>query len=462
MTAGMTFASDAPLPSIDDSPLAIEGRTLLNGSVIIGGSKHSILHILGALWLLSGRITLRNVPNIWDVQCMLEIYRTLGMAYRFEGGVLHLHIDPAAFSYTEQGLELACNIRSSILLLGSLLAKTRHVKFPLPTGDRIGNRPFAEFFAVLEYFGISYSMRDGWIEAWYDKPFTGDKSINLFSQGNNRTALAIILAAANRGQTTLLNPLPQPEILELCSFISIFICPVDIEYFQDGSLKIVVNGRGEIPAPCEGSYTVGPDKCELGFWIAAAAITHGRVECRVLSPSFTPISLGPLAGITVSLLEEFGIALSVQNSHSFIVDGERTVLKPVRLIVPHNKELTTGLCIDVCPQFIPLMTFAQGCSVYRDGKYGCHRVLAFLSELRKLGLVAAFRGELLEVQGGNELHGAQVIARDIRGGATLLIAALAACGTSLLDGVFHINRGYEGMYEKLGKLGASVERRCVK
>lgn len=444
---------------LDNSPLVVDGQKPLVGTVEVSGSKHSILHILGALWLLDGSLTINNVPDIWDVRYLMEIYKSLGMMYRFDSGSLTVNLNSSSFSYTEEEFPMASKFRSSILLLASLLVRNRYVKFPAPGGDRIGNRPFAEFFAVLEHFGVSYSMSDGFIEAKYDKPFSGDRTVNLYSQGNNRTALAIILAAANNGRTILVNPLPQPEIIELCAFINSFICQVEVEYFQNGAIKITVDGIGAVPVGCRGSYSVGPDKCELGFWIAATAITKGYVECKATSPVFSQDRLGPLAGIKTALLDEMGIPIEVKSQQSFAIDGRQSDYKPVNLVVPHNRELTTGLCIDVCPQFIPLMALTKGKSFYRDAKYGHSRVTMFLQELRRFGIVANLQGDTLEIHGENELHGTQVEGKDIRGMATLLIAALVAGGQSIVDGVFHLNRGYSGLPAKLKQLGAMIERK---
>lgn len=443
----------------DDAPIVIDGSIPLTGQVDVNGSKHSILHILGALWLLDGNLVIRNTPNIWDVRYFLEIYGSLGMKCNLSSEGLKLAVSSSSFVYTQEKMGLASKIRSSILLLASLLVRNGYVKFPAPTGDRISNRPFAEFFAVLEHFGISYSMQNGFIEARLKNTLVGDRVIDLYSHGNNRTALAIILAAANSGRTILVNPLPQPEIIELCAFLDSFVCPVNVEFYLNGAIKIVVESEGKIPVNCGGSFSVGPDKCELGFWIAAAVMTYGSIECQLQSPVFSEKSLGPLAGIRRSLLDGFGIETSVISTSRFKVDGQRSNLKPVNLIVPHNKELTTGLSIDVCPQFIPLMTLAPGKSQYRDCKYGGSRVTIFLNELRKLGMVVSLRGNTLEVQGRNELHGASITGGDIRGAASLLIASLGAKGQSELDGMFHMNRGYHDIVTKLQHLGANIRRK---
>lgn len=443
----------------DNTSIVIDGGVPLIGQVDVSGSKHSILHILGALWLLDGDLVIRNVPDIWDVRYFLEIYQSLGMKCDSSNEGLRLSISSSSFVYTEEKMALASKIRSSILLLASLLVRNGHVKFPAPTGDRIGNRPFAEFFAVLEHFGISYSMQDGFIEARIRDRLVGDRVIDLYSHGNNRTALAIILAAANSGRTILVNPLPQPEIIELCTFLDSFVCPVEVEFYPNGAIRITIESEGKTPVIHGGSFSVGPDKCELGFWIAAAVITGGSIECQLQSPALSEESIGPLAGIRGALLDGLGIETSLISARSFSIDGRRSKLKPVNLIVPHNKELTTGLSIDVCPQFIPLMTLTSGKSQYRDCKYGGSRVIIFLKELRKLGMVVSLHGNTLDIQGRNELHGAKVTGGDIRGAASLLIASLGATGQSELDGMFHINRGYHDIVTKLQHLGASIWRK---
>lgn len=445
-------------PDLDNSPLLVPGRTLLSGSVLVSGSKHSILHILGALWLIEGEIKLCNVPDIWDVRHFLTMYYSMGMECSFNGDDLIVKI-PSSFEYDQDYLVLAAQLRSSILLLGSLLVRNGHVRFPTPTGDQIGSRPFAEFFTVLEQFNIYYSMGDGYIEASCNNKLQGDRVIDLHTHGNNRTALAIILAAANQGRTILINPLPQPEIIELCSFVDSLICPVRIDHFPDGAIRIMVDGQGRVPIKRNGSFTIGPDKCELGFWIATAGVTSSEIECRVLSPVFSDNHLGPLAGLRQSLLDRLGIHIDVKSPNVFVVEGIRTDPKSVNLEVPHNKELITGLSIDVCPQFIPLMTMASGRSYYRDCKYGGSRVAALVNHLRELGMVVSLQGDTLEIHGENKLRGNNVRGEDIRGAATLLIAVLGAEGISSLDGVYHLNRGYCNIVQKLNHLGAAINRR---
>ncbi|HGE69329.1 TPA: hypothetical protein ENX78_00745 [Candidatus Poribacteria bacterium] len=447
------------LQAPDDTPIVINGSIPLVGQVDVSGSKHSILHILGTLWLLDGDFVIRNTPNIWDVRYLLEIYKSLGIKFALTSEELKVSISSSSFRYSEEKMELASKIRSSILLLASLLVRNKYVKFPAPTGDRIGNRPFAEFFAVLEHFGIFYSMQDGFIEARLKNPLVGNRVIDLYSHGNNRTALTIILAAANSGRTIIVNPLPQPEIIELCAFLDSFVCPVNVEFYPSGAIKIIIESEGKIPINSGGSFSVGPDKCELGFWIASAVITGGLIECHLQSPILSEKSLGPLSGIRHSLLDGFGVETSVITTSRFRIDGQRSKLKPINLIVPHNKELTTGLSIDVCPQFIPLMTLASGKSQYRDCKYGASRVTTFLTELRKLGMIISLHGNTLEIQGRNDLYGARVTGTDIRGAASLLIASLGAKGQSELDGMFYINRGYHDIVRKLNYLGANIRRK---
>lgn len=440
-----------------DAPIAIEGNIPLKGHVNIGGSKHSSLHILGALWLFKGTLVLKNIPNIWDVRYMLEMYESLGMNYSLMPNELQLKIPPN-IEYTEEKMYLASRIRSSILLLGSLLARNGYVKLPAPTGDQIGLRPFAEFFTVLEYFGISYSMKKGFIEASINEKLEGDRTIDLRSHGNNRTALTVILSAANKGKTVIINPLPQPEIIELCTFIDSFICPVRVERLPGGSIKIVVKSHGMLPVEKSGeSFSVGIDKCELAFWISAAAITQGTIRCQAQSPVFKKDCLGPLAGINKNLLKPFGISVSTINPNNVLINGRKTTLNPINLIVRHNEGLTTGMALDVCPQFIPLMTVPQGKSLYRDCKYGKSRISPFLEEIRKLGMVASLNDDILEVQGGNDLQGAVVKGKDIRGAALLLIASLGAKQQSIVSGTYHLNRGYDNLLQKLKNVGAQIQ-----
>lgn len=264
--------NDCKISSPNNSSIIVHGGVPLCGEVDISGSKHSILHILGALWLLNGEFVVRNVPNIWDVRYFLDIYKSFGMDYILTEQELRLVINPDIFKYSETKMELASKIRSSILLLGSTLVRSKYVKFLAPTGDRIDNRPFAEFFAVLEQFGISYARENGFIEATIKKPLRGDRTIDLYSHGNNRTALAIILAGSNIGKTILLNPLPQPEILELCAFMDKFVCPVEVTFRSNDVLQITIDGSITERKYNDNLFIIGPDKCEMGFRVRGGYI----------------------------------------------------------------------------------------------------------------------------------------------------------------------------------------------
>jgi len=423
----------------------------------IAGSKHAALHILGALWLVDGSMVLRNVPRISDVKNMVQIYRALGMSCSFVGRDLNVNIVPSRFRYDENALAIASRLRSSILLLGGLLVRSQHVRFPIPKGDPIGERPIDEFLEVLDFFGIAHAEDRHFITATINKTLEGNRTIDLKCSGNNRSALAIILAAANDGKTTLLNPLPQPEILELCSFLNDFVCPVCVEWKSARYFSITVKGRrGSGGVPVGSSYAIGPDKCEMGFWIVAASVTRGRIVCKVPTRCLFVDALGPLSGVVGSLLEPLGISLDVTGEDTFVVDGYRFDPRPMNLVVPTDDELVSGLAIDVCPQFIPVLALAHGASSYTDRKYGRARILPFFDGLQALGVVGKLCEETLNIRGHSILRGAIVRGHDIRGAATLLLASLAADGMTLLDGALHLGRGYDRLCGKLRELNAEI------
>lgn len=440
----------------NDRSIVLNGARPLSGVINLSGSKHTILHILGTLWLLGRNVVIKNVPNIWDVKYFLDIYQSLGLKYTFALDELRIDIKSSKFNYTESAFNLATKFRSSLLLLASLLAKNGYVKFPVPGGDKIGERSLDNCFKVLDGFGISHVIIDGMIEAKVLEPLQGDRVINLGLRGNNRAALAIILAAASQGQTTIINPLPNPEIIDLCYFIDNFICAVDIVHSIGGIDKIIVDGRKKMGNNFDGTYTLAPDKCEMGFWMAVAAGTKSQIECVHNYPIFFEDSLGPLTHINQTLLKSMGIFIKIRNPYRFIIDGQLSIPHPTNLIVPANGELAAGLSLDVCPQFIPFLSGAYDKSIYCDTKYKSGRVLPFLDGLKSFGVKTNLFGELLEFGGTTNLCGAEVECHDIRGAAVLLITALSANGESKINNLFHLNRGYSNLLYKLQTLSVKI------
>ena len=434
----------------------IHGGRPLGGRASIGGSKHSILHILGSILLLNHPIVIHNVPCIRDVLAMLKIYKGMGMKYDLTNDVLSVGSCIEDYTYHEISTSTAPELRSSILLLGSALLANGYVRFPLPQGDPIGVRPHREFTEILDAFSIPNTLTSTHIEASVGGGLHGDRTIDLANWGNNRTALAIILAAGNVGKTTILRPLPQPEILDLCSFLNRFVSRVTISCREVG-LEIEILGYGTSRRDGERQFRIPPDKCEMGFWIAAATMTRGVIECDVGLSCLTIDCLGPLAGIQSSLLNSIGITAEVTSPSTFLIDARRLKLKPHDLIVPYDAELTTGLAIDVCLQFIPILAVASGRSTYVDLKYGRCRLLPFLDGLRELGIESHIKGDTLILSGSAKLRPSVVRGVDIRGAATLLITALGAGGTSLLSGVEHVERGYSNMKEKLLSLSGRID-----
>lgn len=412
----------------------IKGRAKLQGKVAISGSKNSGLPLLAASLLTDEPVVLTNVPQLNDIRFMLQLLEFLGCETTFEQNqtrvrALKIHGNP---SY-----ELVKQMRASICLLGPLIARLGHAEIPLPGGCVIGQRPIDLHLRGLQKLGCDIRIQNGVVCA----SATHLRGTNIFlggRQGSTVTGTANILCAATRakGITTIQSAACEPEIIDLCHLLLAMGAKIE----GIGSPTLIIEGVDSLHGA---SHRLIPDRIEYGTFFMLALMTRSAIQLPPLDPC--------LSGALLYILEQSG-ARWEENADGILVRGDRSSLNPV--------ELTTlpfpGFSTDLQAQMCALMTQVEGVSVITERIYPSR--FMHISELGRMGADILLEGSSAIIKGATTLSGAPIMASDLRAGASLYMAGLAAEGETIVQRVYHVDRGYEKLDEKLCQLGAEIER----
>ena len=413
------------------SVLRIEGSYSLDGIIKIQGSKNGVLPVMAASLLHNGTTVLEHVPKIQDVFCMLGILNALGADCRMEEN--RLVISAASLSGARIPEILAGQMRSSVMLLGPLLARLGHVETSLPGGCRIGRRPVDLHFLGLTALGATVENQNGMIRAVC--PFGGlsGARIHLPYPSVGATENILMAAAGARGETVLTGAAREPEIEILCGFLR----AMGVRVEGEGTSVIKIRGTSAFEDTC---FFIPGDRIVAGTYLGAVLCAGGRVflEQAPAGHMERTIETARQMGATVETLEE-GIRVSMHGRPH-----------PIRLETGPYPEFPT----DMQSVMMAAASIADGTSRIRENVFENRFCVA--KELQKLGAHIIIENKLAVVDGVNALKGARVAAEDLRGGAALAVAALAADGTSFLDGYEHISRGYEDIRSDLAGAGARV------
>ena len=414
--------------------IVVEGGTPLRGDVRTSGSKNAALPILAAVLLNEQPVGLANVPELKDVAIVSDVLRSLGCTVSAGNGDGMVQVDAGKITSTAPPYELVNQMRASFLVLGPLLARFGEAAVPLPGGCAIGARPVGEHLAALETLGAEITQEAGCIVARAKRLKGTEVYLNIVSVG--ATENTVMAAALADGTTTIYNAAEEPEVVDLCDFLT--RCGVQIE--GTGSSTITVHGQRRISAAVD--YNVIPDRIEAGTYLLAIVGTGGSGAVNGVVPDHLEPLLLKLreCGVHVETAKD---SLHVENGHG---------LKPTRLrTAPYP-----GFPTDLQPQFTTVLTGAEGVSTVQETIF--EKRLAHVPELRRMGA-------RIEIQSGNtaiiegtpgKLTGVPVEAYDLRCSAALVIAGLIARGETRIDGLKHVVRGYERMPEKFAALGGKV------
>ena len=409
----------------------IEGPCTLEGSVRIGGAKNAVLPLLAATLLTPGRSRIRNVPQLRDSRTMGKVLETLGAKVEFEGH--EMVVDTTDARGVEAPYDLVKTMRASIYVLGPTLARHGEAKVSLPGGCAWGPRPVDLHLMGMEKLGATIELEGGYILARAERLRGAEISFEVSSVG--ATANVLMAAVRAEGRTVLDNAAREPEVTQLAQALVASGARID----GIGTTRLEVEGVEHLE-PLD--VAVIPDRIEAGTFLAAAALLRSRITVE-------GVRTDHLAS-TIRVLEATGAR--------FEIDDDRVVADGTEAHQPINAITRPfpGFPTDMQAQTMAVACRSDGISVITDTIYPDR--FTHVAELRRLGADIRLDGNAAVVRGVRALKGAPVMATDLRASAALILAGLAAEGTTLLDRVYHIDRGYERIEEKLGTLGARIER----
>ena len=411
--------------------LRISGGVPLEGEVPISGAKNAALPIMAATLLAPGVHRLRNVPRLRDTQTFVRVLELLGAKVSFEGNLLT--IDTHAVKSVEAPYELVKTMRASIYVLGPLLARFGQARVSLPGGCAWGPRPVNLHLAGLQAMGAKLEIEHGYIVGRDVRLRGATVSFDVVSVG--ATAQLMMGAVLAQGTTVLENVAIEPDVTALGEVL--LACGARIEGL--GSRRLTIHGVNAL-RPIDA--TIIPDRIEAATFAAAAAMTRGRVRLLGVVPEHLEAALHKL--------EEAGCGVE-RGADTVAVSGPPRP-KAVNVVT----QPFPGFPTDMQAQMIAVCAIADGSSVIEDTIY--HDRFTHVPELARMGARIELRGNVAVVNGVEHLSGAQVMATDLRASASLVIAALAARGETLVDRIYHLDRGYESLEKKLAGLGARVDR----
>jgi UDP-N-acetylglucosamine 1-carboxyvinyltransferase len=411
--------------------LRITGGRALEGEVRISGAKNAALPILCAALLTDKSLRLSNLPQLRDVSTMAKLLAQMGVAVeRADGGMT---LQARTITEPTAAYELVKTMRASVLVLGPLLARCGEARVSLPGGCAIGARPVDQHLKGLEAMGATISMEHGYMHATAKRLRGAHIVMDLVTvTGTENLMMAAVLA---EGETVLENAAREPEVVDLARCLTAMGAKID----GAGSPVIRVEG---VRALGGAQHRVMPDRIETGTYLAAAAATGGSVRLTGAAPE----SLDA----TLEKLREAGAQISIDGSTIALRAERRPGAVSVRT-APYP-----GFATDMQAQFMALAAVAQGTALITETIFE-NRFMHAL-ELQRLGADIRLEGNTAVVTGVERLQGATVMATDLRASAGLVIAGLVADGETVVDRIYHLDRGYEALEKKLGALGARVER----
>lgn len=411
--------------------LIIKGGRRLTGEVAVSGSKNAALPILFTTILASGRHEIRNVPGLRDINTSIHLLETLGA--RVEGRSGTIWVDTSGLDQVEATYDLVKTMRASVLVLGPLLARFGRSRVSLPGGCAIGARPIDQHLKGLAAMGAEIRLSHGYVEA-EAKTLRGARiHFDLSTVGG--TEHLLMTAALAKGETVLENAAREPEIAELAEVLNGMGAKIE----GAGTDTIRVLGVEQL-APM--SHRVMPDRIEAGTFMIAAAITGGDVRIR-------DMRLEHLDALAFKL-QDAGVEVFSRDNAVQVRGPER--IRPVNI----KTRPYPGFPTDMQAQFMALMCLADGASVISENIF--ENRFMHVAELLRFGADILIEGNTATVKGVRRLSGAPVMATDLRASASLVLAGLAADNTTEISRIYHLDRGYERIEEKLKGLGADIER----
>ena len=412
--------------------LLIKGGRRLSGEINCSGAKNAALPMIAATILSDDDITLRNLPYLQDITTMFELMGSMGAKITLDES-MNFILSSATIHDTEARYELVKTMRASILVLGPLVAKFGNAKIALPGGCAIGSRPVNFHLEALKKLGASIELKNGYIEA-SAKRLKG-ASINF--EGITVTGTENIMMAASlaEGRTVLTNVAMEPEIEDLAELLN----AMGAQIKGAGTKEIIIDGVESLKGT---SFDIPADRIEAGTYLVAAAVTGGDVKINGITPS-------RLLSVIDSLESAGALVNSGDNFIKLSMTGKP---KPVNI----ETAPFPGFPTDMQAQFSVLNAISDGNSYINETVF--ENRFMHVQELNRMGCDISISGNHANIVGVSRLSGAPVMATDLRASASLILAGLCADGETIVDRIYHIDRGYERIEEKLNYLGANITR----
>ena len=413
--------------------LLIKGGKSLSGQIDCSGAKNAALPVIAASILSSDDITLKNLPYLQDITTMFELIGSMGADISLDEK-MNFKLNTSNLSNLEARYELVKTMRASILVLGSMVAKYGYAKIALPGGCAIGSRPVNYHLKALEKLGAEISLNNGYIEA-KAKKLTG---ANIEFEGVTVTGTENLMMAASlaEGLTTLTNVAKEPEISDLADFLN----SMGAKISGAGTDEIRIEGVEELTGT---TFKIPADRIEAGTYLVAAAVTNGKITINKIDPK--------RMGSIIETLQKAGAEVE-SNGNSISLDMTKDAIKPVDIVTAPFP----GFPTDMQAQFTVLNCIGSGESSVTETIF--ENRFMHVQELNRMGTDITINGTTALINGVDSISGAQVMATDLRASASLILAGLIAKGETIVDRIYHIDRGYERIEEKLSNLGAEIIR----
>ena len=411
--------------------IVINGGKTLRGQVDISSAKNAVLPILAATILSTGKCTLNQIPMLDDVRVLCEVLRSLNVDINLNNNVLD--VDTSNIKHIDVNNDLVRKMRASFLVMGAMLARFGKFKISLPGGCNIGSRPIDLHLKGFVALGADISTKHGYVEAKAEKLIGNRIYLDFPSVGATENIL--MAASLAEGETIIENAAEEPEIIDLVNFLRKMGAIIEGE----GTDTIKVQGVKELKSV---EYTPIFDRIEAGTFMIAAAITKSKMTLN----NVNEIYLKPV----IAKLKEMGVLIDI-NENSITVDG-RNNLVPVDIkTLPYP-----GFPTDMQPQIISLLSVIKGTSLVKETIF--ENRFMHVRELIRMGANIKIDDRCAIIEGVDNLTGAEVKATDLRAGAALVLAGLCATGKTIVTDIYHIDRGYVKIEEKLKSLGADIKR----
>ena len=412
--------------------LEVFGANKLKGQIKISGSKNASLPILAATLLSKKKVYLKNLPRVKDIETMVSLLQSLGSKINFNKN--NLNIDNKKQIKNFASYSLVKTMRAGILVLGPLLAKLGKAKVSLPGGCAIGTRPVDIHLNALSKLGVKYKIIQGYVHATAPKGLIGNK-IRFSKISVGATENLIIAASFARGITVLSNCAIEPEIKDLVNFLKKMGC--NIKWVGKRSIKI--EGVTEVK---ETSYSVMFDRIEAGTYLVAAAVTEGNLKIKNIVPKIIQTE--------ISTLKKIGAKINVKKNEVHILGNKKIKSMNIKT-APYP-----GFPTDLQAQMMVLLCKANKQSVIKEDIF--ENRFMHVAELNRMGAKISTQGNKAKVTGNINFEAAELMATDLRASVSLILAALTAKGKSIINRIYHLDRGYENIEKKLKKVGAKIRR----